>query len=92
MRLNYGHHELGLNQELLRIFLQDKVKLSTASDAHRPADVGKYIEESYQTLGWAHQEAQKQRKTKSHSGAKALNTDYVEHLAGPDRGAGPAAQ
>lgn len=40
---NYHHKELGLNTELRKIFIRNKVKLFTASDAHQPEDVGKGI-------------------------------------------------
>jgi len=44
--INYGHKELGLNRELLRVLKQKGVYLVTASDAHKPEDVGRYIAEA----------------------------------------------
>jgi len=44
--INYGHRELGMNRELLRVLKQNGVHLMTASDAHRPEDVGRYIKEA----------------------------------------------
>lgn len=44
--INYGHIELGPNKELLKSLLKYDVKLVTVSDAHRPEDVGAYIQES----------------------------------------------
>lgn len=46
LKINYQHSELGLNKELLNAFLSEKVELVTASDAHRPEDVGLYIDEA----------------------------------------------
>lgn len=54
--INYQHEELGLNRDLLKVFLENEVELVTASDAHRPEDVGKFINvameiiESYKRL------------------------------------------
>lgn len=44
--INYGHEELGLNRELLGVLKKHGVRLVTASDAHRPEDVGKGIGEA----------------------------------------------
>lgn len=44
--INYGHNELGTNRELLKILIDNGVEIVTASDAHRPEDVGKYIKEA----------------------------------------------
>jgi histidinol-phosphatase (PHP family) len=44
--LNYFHPELGLNHSLLACLLQEGVELITASNAHHPEDVGKYIREA----------------------------------------------
>jgi len=44
--INYGHKELGMNRELLRVLKQNGIHLVTASDAHRPEDVGRYITEA----------------------------------------------
>lgn len=46
LKINYQHFELGPNRELLNSFLSNKVKLVTATDAHRPEDVGLYIDEA----------------------------------------------
>lgn len=43
--LNYGYKELGMNKKMYDIFKREDVKMYTASDAHRPEDVGKYIRE-----------------------------------------------
>ncbi len=43
LHINYGHKEFGLNKKLLSILKQEKVELITASDAHIPEDVGRYI-------------------------------------------------
>lgn len=40
---NYSHDEIGLGEQLRKIFVLNKVKILTASDAHRPEDVGKGI-------------------------------------------------
>jgi histidinol-phosphatase (PHP family) len=46
LRLNYnGNIELGLNQEMLQAFKENKVKMMTASDAHKQSDVGANIKE-----------------------------------------------
>jgi histidinol-phosphatase (PHP family) len=41
---NYGHNELGLDPEYLKILIENGIEFVTASDAHRPEDVGKNIE------------------------------------------------
>jgi histidinol-phosphatase (PHP family) len=51
LHLNYGHPELGPNPRFLAIFKQEKVDLLPASDAHRPEDVGKYIQEANALIG-----------------------------------------
>jgi histidinol-phosphatase (PHP family) len=56
LKLNYGHHELGLNRDLLRIFRERRVSLVTASDAHRPEDVGRYVREAELILGKCQEE------------------------------------
>ena len=48
--INYGHEEFGLNKQLLAILKQENVELITASDAHDPEHVGKYIKEAYQII------------------------------------------
>ncbi|MCX7749631.1 MAG: PHP domain-containing protein [Clostridia bacterium] len=45
LHLNYGLVEIGLNQNLYKIFKENDVKLITASDAHKPEDVGKCLAE-----------------------------------------------
>ncbi len=45
LHLNYGHAELGLNRQFLAHLQAAGVSLLTASDAHRPEDVGRYIPE-----------------------------------------------
>jgi histidinol-phosphatase (PHP family) len=50
LHLNYGHHELGPNRQFLGILQQHGVHLLTASDAHRPEDVGRYIREAEEIL------------------------------------------
>lgn len=44
--INYGHEELGTNRQLLKILKDNNVEIVTASDAHRPEDVGKFILEA----------------------------------------------
>lgn len=48
--INYGRHQLGMNRELLKVLLEHNVEIVTVSDAHRPEDVGKGIEESLEIL------------------------------------------
>lgn len=48
--INYGHKELGLNRELLKVLLEYDVELVTASDAHRPEDVGRFIMEANELI------------------------------------------
>jgi histidinol-phosphatase (PHP family) len=47
---NYGHNELGINKKLLKIMKENGVELITASDAHKPEDVGKNIKICYERL------------------------------------------
>lgn len=42
----YNHPDMGLSDELLEIFLRNDVDIITASDAHKPSDVGSYILEA----------------------------------------------
>lgn len=42
----YHHNDIGLSSELLKILKEYGVKIVTASDAHRPADVGRCIREA----------------------------------------------
>jgi histidinol-phosphatase (PHP family) len=44
LHINYGHAELGMNPKLLNAFSDEGCEIITASDAHRPEDVGLYIE------------------------------------------------
>jgi histidinol-phosphatase (PHP family) len=50
LKINYQHPALGLNHELLQVLLDRQVELVTASDAHRPEDVGKYLQAARQFL------------------------------------------
>lgn len=50
LRLNYDHSELGMNPALLEILLEEGVPIVTASDAHKPEDVGKNISELTQIV------------------------------------------
>jgi len=45
LRLNYGYAGLGMNPALLSILKKEGVPILTASDAHKPEDVGKNIPE-----------------------------------------------
>ena len=42
----YGHKDIGLSDEVLKVFKEEKTPLITASDAHHPEDVGSYIKEA----------------------------------------------
>ncbi len=46
----YGHQDIGLSEELLAIFKERNVEMITASDAHHPEDVGKYIKEAEERI------------------------------------------
>ncbi len=48
--MNYGHEELGLNKKLLHVLQEHQVDIVTASDAHCPEDVGRYVEEAEKIL------------------------------------------
>jgi len=48
--INYEHKELGLNRELLKVLLENGVKIVTASDAHRPEDVGRFVKEANELI------------------------------------------
>jgi len=50
LHINYGHGELGPNRQFLRILKQNGVHLLTASDAHGPEDVGRYIQAAEEIL------------------------------------------
>lgn len=43
----YHHQDKGLSKELLDIFKEHHVDIITASDAHKPADVGTCIKDIY---------------------------------------------
>ena len=43
LHLNYNCNELGMNETMLKIFIDQGVRILTASDAHRPEDVGANI-------------------------------------------------
>lgn len=46
----YNHPDMGLSDELLEILKKNHVELITASDAHKPSDVGSYIKEAMQRI------------------------------------------
>ncbi len=46
----YNHPDLGLSDELLRIFKDNDIPLIYASDAHKPQDVGNFIQEAMQRM------------------------------------------
>ena len=46
IKYRYHHDDLGIADEMLRIFKEKKVKMITASDAHKPSDVGTLIYEA----------------------------------------------
>jgi histidinol-phosphatase (PHP family) len=48
--INYGHRELGINRKFLSILKQEKVELITASDAHSPENVGRFLKEAYEII------------------------------------------
>lgn len=50
LALNYAYPEKGMNQSMLRIFREKNVEIQFASDAHRPEDVGKNIDEMQSAL------------------------------------------
>lgn len=41
----YNHKDMGLSKELLEIFKKHQCKMITATDAHYPKDVGRYIKD-----------------------------------------------
>ena len=45
LAINYGDKELGMNKEMLKYMKYYDVPIITASDAHYPKDVGKFIQE-----------------------------------------------
>lgn len=46
LKYRYHHEDLGLSDRLVEIFLKEGVELITASDAHQPADVARFIPEA----------------------------------------------
>ena len=51
LKLRYNPDlELGLNPQLLAVLKQNKVRINTASDAHKLSDVGAYISELYKNI------------------------------------------
>jgi len=51
LRLNYGPDlELGLNPALLRVLKENRVRILTASDAHKQSDTGANIRELHMML------------------------------------------
>ena len=50
LHMNYKHSSLGMNKTMLQVFKKAGVDMITASDAHRPEDVGKFIKEMEQIL------------------------------------------
>lgn len=49
-RINYNHEELGVNKNLLNSFISNEVEIITASDAHRPEDVGLFVREAHEII------------------------------------------
>jgi histidinol-phosphatase (PHP family) len=50
LRINYGHPEIGPNRDLLYALRSRGINMVTASDAHRPEDVGRYIDQATRVL------------------------------------------
>ena len=46
----YGHPDIGLSDEFLKILKDSEVEIITASDAHHPEDVGKFIREAEERI------------------------------------------
>ncbi|MDO4197995.1 MAG: PHP domain-containing protein [Erysipelotrichaceae bacterium] len=46
----YDHKDIGLSDELLKIFIEEDIEIITASDAHKPEDVGSYIKEANERI------------------------------------------
>ncbi len=42
----YGHPDIGLSEQLLKVFRDNGIRIITASDAHKPEHVGSYIREA----------------------------------------------
>jgi len=47
----YHHKDVGISDELLEILMKNDVEICTASDAHKPEDVGKSIKELLNKIG-----------------------------------------
>lgn len=45
LTINYGDIKLGMNKSMMKVMLQNGVKIHTASDAHVPENTGKFIVE-----------------------------------------------
>ncbi|NLG84032.1 MAG: histidinol phosphate phosphatase, partial [Firmicutes bacterium] len=45
LHINYNHPELGMNKRLLTVCKENNVSIITASDAHKPEDVGRFVRE-----------------------------------------------
>ena len=45
LSINYGNMPLGMNYDMLEAMRKEGVEICTASDAHNPKDLGKYIKE-----------------------------------------------
>lgn len=50
LAINYGDPELGMNRKMLRSMLQKNIEILTASDAHVPENVGKFVKEMYDII------------------------------------------
>lgn len=50
LRINYGDPALGMSPVLLRAMIRQQVPVCTASDAHVPHDVGKWVKEMCQII------------------------------------------
>lgn len=46
LHINYEISELGMNRKLLEAMVMNDVDIVTASDAHKPEDVGRFIKEA----------------------------------------------
>ena len=46
LKNNYGHERIGMEPSFLRILRSNNISLITASDAHKPEDVGRNIQEA----------------------------------------------
>jgi len=47
---NYSHKSIGLEPKFLEILIRNGINLITASDAHRPEDVGKSIKKAQKII------------------------------------------